>query len=466
MNIDELARSHGTALRDAYESAPASQLVRPPGRGRPGRRLSAPLVGLAALAITLAVFLPIAMQSGSPNPGSAPVAISPSSTVPSEADVVDIPLPVVSLGEPLWQRTGDQVELGPIVDTGTELLVNGTQNTHAAPWPVFTLTSVDNGASWTQVWEEPGFDMFGPVATDGTQILAKATGSSGDSSALYRWDPAVPGWEPVSLPLPYGAVQAGAQLAAFTARGWLVVGVATPTDFDDRMDVVAWRSGDGIDWETETIAEDIGGGFYGGHIIDSAAGDVVLGFARIGDSADASGVPHPLVFQATTTGVWEMTDLTDMVYEAGQIDWAMENLQLVDALMINNELVAWWRLSNAREDSLQERRMVVTRSTSPTQWTATATTGPLPGEVVASGGVLYAIEKTPGQSSAAPADSVLLKSEDGVDWRPIGRIAGVFIRQLKTLGPDRLIATGNIFEEGNEQSTAGGIWTFAPPKSE
>lgn len=134
MNIDELARSHGTALRDAYESAPASQLVRPPGRGRPGRRLSAPLVGLAALAITLAVFIPIAMQSDSrpatsaptTNPQEEPDIQSDGRFVVEETAVDGTETTETSIGTLRWTRvTGDadSLPLGAIEATSDGELV-------------------------------------------------------------------------------------------------------------------------------------------------------------------------------------------------------------------------------------------------------------------------------------------------------------------------------------------------------
>jgi len=390
--------------------------------------------------------------------GNGPTVTPPASTDPTLPDAGESGLPVVSLGDPLWQRDGDEVMLGEIVATATGFLVNGTENTHALPWPVYTLTSPD-GLTWTQAWAQPGFDMLGPVASNGTTTLALGA-SSGDASTLYRWNPDVPTWDPIELPLPEGAIRAVAQLPAVIDRGWLVVGLATPSSFDDRTDVVAWRSTDTIDWITETIADDVGAVFYAGEVIDTGDGETVVGFARIGE-LEGERPPHPIVFETDSQGEWAMTDLTTLVVDDGQIGPGMVNLQLVDAKILDGNLYAWWLFDNGQGDDTQ-RQMVVTLRTDAGTWSATSTAGPFPTRVTPFGGELIAIQQ-PADWSFDRAASVLLRSTDGITWEPIGTTDGIALRHLVALGTERLLATGAIPDPGDSQANRGGIWAFEPP---
>jgi hypothetical protein len=306
--------------------------------------------------------------------------------------------------------------------------------------------------------------FFGPVASHDSTTVALGA-SSGDASTLYRWNPDVPTWDPIELPLPEGAIRAVAQLPAVTDRGWLVVGLATPSSFDDRTDVVAWRSTDTIEWTTETIADDVGAVFVAGEVIDTGDGETVVGFARIGEQ-EGERPPHPIVFETDSQGEWAMTDLTTLVVDDGQIGPGMVNLQLVDAKILHGDLYAWWLFDNGQGNDTQ-RQMVVTQGTDAGTWSATSTAGPFPRQVTPFGGELIAFQQPADWSSDSDrAASVLLRSTDGITWEPIGTTDDIALRHLVALGTERLLATGAIPDPGDSQADSGGIWVFEPPPAD
>lgn len=419
-----------------------------------GRRPSRSGVAVVAFAAAVVLMAPITLLLT--GDGNGATTTPPAGTDQTVPEVAESGLPVVSLGDPLWQRTGDDVSLGKIVSTGSGFLVNGTENTHAYPWPVFTLTSPD-GITWTQAWEEPGFDMLGPVASDGTATLAVGA-SGGDASTLYRWNPNTPSWDPIALPLPEGAVRAVAQNVTAIDQGWMVAGIVTPSDFDDRVDVVVWRSTDTIEWTTEILAEDLGGVFYPGAVIASGDNETVLGFAQIGE-LEGEDLSHPVIFDTDSQGGWNVTDLMRLVVDDGRVNPAMVNLQLIDAETIEGVLTAWWLLNDGQGD-LHRAQVIVTRRIAGS-WSATDAPGPFPRHVTPFGGELLAIRQS-AIFSPGEAPTVLLRSTDGTAWEEFGSIDGVAVTHLLVLDNGRLLVGGSIPDPRGSQATTGGIWILEP----
>lgn len=440
MKVDELIRQKAGELNRAHAYDPGRlDEIRSRARTGLGSRVGV-LIG-AALAVLL-LFAPIALflRSGDPTAEDTVTESNGEDQTPPEA------AGGVSLGDRLYEMPGDG-GLGSVMSSGSDLMITG--------WDV-VLKSVDDGKTWEVSGGAPsGDDSL--IVTDAAEGMLIGVGAhDGASSRLYRSADDGATWKQVELPVPPEVVQVVPHLIAHRGGEFVIAGVGTQSSFDSDVTLYLWRSPDALAWDFEQVA-DLDGEFAYSEAVQ-IAGDSLVIISRI---ANDSSTPTLLAFEETASG-WNQTDLTPTIEARADLTSDLINARLNGVGVVDERLHTWWSFDDGAGDA---GASVVAFRTETGIWEAKPVVGVAPETItVTPEGLIGTAHPGTLAPYVTPGFTAIVASSDGISWNEIGRLEGLFLRQLRYIDNRLLIAAGNETEpndEGFVTVPSAGIWEVA-----
>lgn len=431
MKVDELIKQKAEELHrvHAHDSGRLDELT---ARARPRRRSQVSVLIGTALAVLL-LFGPVALLLRSEDPTSSTVD---GDSTPAESSGE------VSMGERLFEVPGDG-GLGRIMSSGSDLIVTGFD---------IVLRSVDEGDTWEVTGGSPSGDdsLIITEAANGTLLAVGA--HDGASSRLYRSDDYGATWEQFELPVPPEVVQAGAFVIAHWRGEFFIAGVGTQGSFDSDVTLYLWRSSDAVDWEFEEVI-DLEGRFAYSEAVQIVDDRLVI-ISRI---ANDTSIPTLLAFEETASG-WNQVDLSSIIWPQAGLSSDLINAQLKGVGIIDERVHTWWGFDSGTGASTS---MAMAYQTESGLWKAESVTGVLPETITITNDRLIGTAH-PGTfaPSMTPGFTAIVVSSEGVSWTEIGRVDGLYLRQIRPVDDTRFIAAGNETEPSGEGFTvpSSGMW--------
>lgn len=455
MKLDERIRRHADELRTAY----AHRIPEPP---KLRRRPRAALVAAAAALVTIAVIAPVAFLDRSqdqPAPDAAapdrapeptttltpPTTLTPTATESPTPPLTDPPLVArAELGDPLL-RLDNGGSPGTITDTGQAFVVVATETAYV---------SEDDGGTWTETAPLPINDVM--VSLDGINRTLLAIGSSHDgmTGRLYVSPDLGDTWVLTQLPVPAEIVHTVATRIAVIGDEFFVAGWVTDADLAADLRVYLWRSGDGVSWTGEQVADR--GGNDGARVDDIVSVDGAL----IMLARSSSGL---LAFEKDADQ-WVTIDVQAVVDAETGIAPDMTNADLAGSEVVGRDLLVWWRFNNEFEEGGSVAGALARRSAD-VGWEATRLKGPTPETVAPFNGGYVGVASLETFSAAPSTSSLILVSEDGLQWEEIARLEGVDLSQLLPRDEHEYLAVGHKTERvaGETKRTATAVWPLTVP---
>ena len=430
LKVDQLIRQKAEELNRAH-AHDQGRLDEIQAGTRPGHGSQVGVLVGAALAVLL-IFGPIALFLRTDNPTAANGEDQTPPKVSGD----------VSLGDRLYQMPGD-AGLGSVMSSGSELIVAGFD---------VVLKSVDDGKTWEVSGGAPsGDDSL--IVTEAAEGMLVAVGAhDGASSRLYRSADDGASWEQFQLPLPPEVNQAGAFVIGHMGEEFLIAGVATQSSFDSDVTLYLWRSSDTLSWEVEQVAS-LGADFAYSEAVQIVDDRLVI-IARI---ANDTSTPTLLAFEETDRE-WSRIDLSPIVWAQAGLPSDLVNAQMKGVGTIDERVHTWWGFDDGSGASTT---MAVANQTGSGVWEAEYVTGVIPETItVTPDGLIGTAHPGTFAPAMTPGFTAIVASSDGISWSEIGRLDGLFLRQLRHIGGRLLIAAGNETEPTVEGFTVptSGIW--------
>lgn len=439
MKVDELIKQKAEELHRVHGND-SGRLDELGARARPRRRSQVWVLVGAALAVLL-LFGPVALFLRSEDPSnSIPDANTPSASGDGDSTPAEVSGDV-SVGDRLFEVPGDG-GLGPVMTSGSDLIVAGFD---------IVLRSVDGGDTWEMTGSSPSGDdiLILTEAADGTLLAVGA--HDGASSRLYRSGDYGATWEQFEVPAPPEIDQIVAGDIAHRAGQWIIAGVATQGSFDNDVAMYVWKSPDAVNWEFEEVA-DLEGRFAYIDAVEVVDNRVVV-LAR-----SAQDTALDLFAMEETDAGWSRTELTPILESQAGLPSEPVNTLPKGAGIVGDRLHVWWSFADG---SFNHLLAATVYRTGPDQWTAEPTTGVAPETVtITTDGLVGTAHPGTLVPTLTPGFTAIVTSIDGVTWSEIGRVDGLYLRQLAQMDNGLFIAAGNKTEATDEGFTvpSSGIW--------
>ena len=419
MKVDELIRQKAEELHQvhAHDSLRLDELE---AWARPRRRPKVWVLIGAAVTILL-LFGPVALFLRSEEPAGE--------STPAESSGE------VSIGERLFEIPSDG-GLGPVMASGSDLIVAGFDT---------VSRSSDGGDTWEVTGSSPPGDdsLIRTEAADGMLLAVGA--HDGSSSRLYRSADYGATWEQFELPAPpeTGGVVTG--VIAHRADEWIISGVGADST------LYVWRSSDAVNWEFEEVI-DLEGGFAYTDALEVVDDRLVI-ISRI-----AQDTALTLFALEETDDGWARTELTPILESQAGLPSEFVNAFPKKAGVVGGRLQAWWSFDDA---SGGQQLAATAYRTGLGEWQAEPLVGVAPETVtITPDGLVGTAHPGADAPMLTPGFTAIVVSNDGITWDEVGRIHGLYLRQLRQLDDRHLIAAGNETELTEEGLTvpSSGIW--------
>jgi hypothetical protein len=282
-------------------------------------------------------------------------------------------------------------------------------------------------------------------------MLVAVGAHDGASSRLYRSPDDGATWEQFQLPLPPEVIGVGAFVIAHLGEEFLIAGVGTESSFDTDVTLYLWRSSDTLSWEVEQVAN-LGADFAYSEAVQIVDDRLVI-IARI---ANDTSTPTLLAFEETGNE-WGRIDLSPIVWAETGHTSDLVNAQLKGVGTIDERVHTWWGSDDGSGASI----MAAAKQTGSGEWEAESVTGVIPETItITPDGLIGTAHPGTFAPSMTPGFTAIVASDDGISWSEIGRLDGLFLRQLRHIDGRLLIAAGNETEPSDEGFTVptSGIW--------
>lgn len=445
MKVDELIKQKAEELHRVH-AHDSGRLEEFRARARPRRRSQVWVLVGAALAVLL-LLGPVALFLRSEDPSnSAPDANTPTADgdpTPPQASGD------VSVSDRLFEVPGDG-GLGPVMTSGSDLIVTGFD---------IVLRSADGGDTWEETGSSPSGDdsLILTEAADGTLLAVGA--HDGASSRLYRSGDYGATWEQFEVPTPSGIDQIVAGDIAHRAGQWIIAGVATQSSFDNHAVMYVWKSPDAANWDFEEVA-DLEGRFAYIDAVEVVDNRVVV-LAR-----SAQDTALDLFAMEEADAGWSRTELTPILESQAGLPSKPVNTLPKGAGIVGDRLHAWWSFADG---SFNHLLAATVYRTGPGEWGAEPTTGVAPETVtITADGLIGTAHPGTLVPTLTPGFTAIVTSNDGITWSEIGRVDGLYLRQLAQMDNGQFIAAGNETEATDEEEAtdegvtvpSSGIWNI------
>jgi hypothetical protein len=243
----------------------------------------------------------------------------------------------------------------------------------------------------------------------------------------------------------------GAFVIAHLGEEFLIAGVGTESSFDTDVTLYLWRSSDTLSWEVEQVAN-LGADFAYSEAVQIVDDRLVI-IARI---ANDTSTPTLLAFEETGNE-WGRIDLSPIVWAETGHTSDLVNAQLKGVGTIDERVHTWWGSDDGSGASI----MAAAKQTGSGEWEAESVTGVIPETItITPDGLIGTAHPGTFAPSMTPGFTAIVASDDGISWSEIGRLDGLFLRQLRHIDGRLLIAAGNETEPSDEGFTVptSGIW--------
>lgn len=439
MKVDELIKQKAEELHRVH-AHDSGRLEEFRARARPRRRSQVWVLVGAALAVLL-LFGPVALFLRSEDPSSSiPDANTPSASTDGDSTPTEVSGDI-SVGDRLFEVPGDG-GLGPVMTSGSDLIVTGFD---------IVLRSADGGNTWEETGSSPSGDdsLILTEAGDGTLLAVGA--HDGASSRLYRSKDYGATWQQFEVPAPPGIDQIVAGDIAHRAGQWIIAGVATQSSFGNHAVMYVWKSPDAANWDFEKVA-DLEGRFAYIDAVEVVDNRVVV-LAR-----SAQDTALGLFAMEETDAGWSRTELTPILESQAGLPSEPVNTLFKGSGILGDRLHVWWSFADG---SFNHLLATTVYRTGQGEWSAEPTTGVAPETVtITTDGLIGTAHPGTLAPTLTPGFTAIATSNNGVTWSEIGRVEGLYLRQLARVDDGLFIAAGNEIKTSDEGLTvpSSGIW--------